>query len=144
VSADVPDGFWPIVSGGEFMRINGPLYLRRQMGFVQIGLRIQARHCNPAGICHGGMVASFCDMLLPLAATYQVPDLAQRFLPTINLQIDYLAPSPMGAWLQGEAEVLRRASTLAFVQGLVHADDAPVARCSGIFRIGPPLADLGE
>jgi len=28
VSADVPDGFAPIVAGGDFIARNGPLYLR--------------------------------------------------------------------------------------------------------------------
>ena len=90
-----------------------------------------------AGILHGGMMASFCDMLLPICAHHQEPVLAKRFLPTINLQIDYLAPSPLGAWVEGEAQVLRSTTTLAFIQGLVTADGAPVARASGIFKIGP-------
>jgi hypothetical protein len=32
-------------------------------------------------------VASFCDMLLPLTAHRRVREIAQRFLPTISLQM---------------------------------------------------------
>ena len=67
--------------------------------------------------------------------------MAHRFLPTINLQIDYLAASPLGAWVQGEARLLRATRSLVFMQGLVQADGVPVARVGGIFEIGPPFDD---
>ncbi len=133
----VPAGFLPVALGGEFIRANGPLYLRRSDGRTWLGFRVEPRHTNPAGILHGGMMASFCDMLLPVCAHHQDAALARRFLPTINLQIDYLAPTPLGAWVEGEAQVLRSTATLAFIQGLVHADGTPVARASGIFKVGP-------
>jgi uncharacterized protein (TIGR00369 family) len=133
----VPPGYAAMAAGGEFIRANGPLYLKRSEGRVWMGFRVEARHCNPAQICHGGMMASFCDMLLPMCGHYLVPALEKRFMPTINLQLDYLAPSPLGAWVEGEAQVLRTTATLAFIQGLVTADGLPVARCSGIFKIGP-------
>jgi len=138
--AGVPEGFRPLPMGGDFIHVNGPLYLRREGGRAQLGFRVEPRHTNPAGICHGGMMASFCDMLLPVCAHQQASALAQRFLPTVSLQVDYLAPSPLGAWVQGEAEVLRSTATLVFVQGLVSADGQPVARASGIFKIGPVFA----
>ena len=132
-----PPGFVAMRMGGEFIRTNGPMYLRTEGGRAQLGFRVEARHTNPAGICHGGMMASFCDMLLPVCAHHQSDAVASRFLPTISLQIDYLAPTPLGAWVQGEAEVLRTTTTLVFVQGLVRADGTPVARASGLFKIGP-------
>ena len=58
---------------------------------MQLGFRVEARHTNPMRICHGGMMATFCDMLLPISAHVMSKELAERFLPTINLQIDYLA-----------------------------------------------------
>lgn len=137
MSAVVPEGFRPAPLGGDFIAANGPLYLKRGEGRAWLGFRVEARHTNPAGILHGGMMASFCDMLLPICGHHQSPALAGHFLPTINLQIDYLAPSPLGAWVQGEAQVLRTTATLAFIQGLVSADGTPVARTSGIFKIGP-------
>lgn len=160
----VPTGFHVVAMGGEFMQANGPLYRRVVEGRggepstgdaaadaaaasrVQLGFRLEPRHTNPAGICHGGMMASFCDMLLPVCGHHQSPALARRFLSTISLQVDYLAPTPVGAWVQGEAEVLRVTRTLAFLQGLVTADGAPVARASGVFKIGPVFerpADAG-
>lgn len=134
--ADVPSGFRAVSIGGDFIGINGPLYLRRVGERVQMGFRVEKRHTNPMGICHGGMMASFCDMLLPFCAHRQSAEVRDRFLPTISLQVDYVAPAPLGAWVQGEADVLRVTGSLVFAQGLVSVDGATAARVSGILKIG--------
>jgi len=105
-----------------------------------IGFRVEKRHTNTMRICHGGMMATFCDMLLPITAIRCAEGLGNRFLPTVSLDIDYLAPSPLGAWVQGEAQVLRTTRSLVFAQGLVTADGEPVARVSGVFKIGAAAA----
>jgi uncharacterized protein (TIGR00369 family) len=143
----IPPGFHPVATGGDFIGINGPLYLKHERGthiadggvLVQMGFRVEHRHCNPMAICHGGWLASFADMLMPLSIHRKAPDVGQRFLPTISLQIDYLAPARLGAWVQGEAQVLRTTRSLVFAQGLVSADGVPSLRCSGVFKIGPPF-----
>ena len=140
----IPAGFALLRVGGEFIAVNGPFYLRRDGDRVQLGFRVEPRHTNPMGICHGGMMASFCDMLLPLVAHRQVPEIGRRFLPTISLQIDYLAPSATGAWVQGEAQVLRTTRSMVFAQGLVTADGTPVARVSGIMKIGAEFGGTQE
>lgn len=132
-----PEGFTVLPLGGDFMGRNGPLHIRREGGKVRLGFRVEQRHCNPMGNCHGGMLASFADMLLPMAAQRQSAEVGARFLPTIGLQIDYLAPAPLGAWVEGEAEVLRVTRALVFVQGLASADGVPALRASGIFKLGP-------
>ena len=130
----VPDGFTPITVGGAYIQANGPLYWRREGGFA-VGFRVEPRHTNGMRICHGGMMATFCDMLLPLATGALVPELADRFLPTIGLQVDYLAPATIDAWIEGTAEVLHVARSMVFVQGFVTADGRAVARTSGLFKI---------
>ena len=133
--APPPEGFKPFGIGGDFIGVNGPLFARMHEGVFQLGFRVERRHTNPMGICHGGMMATFCDMLLPMAA-HRHGAVGRRFLPTISLQIDYLAPTPLGAWVQGEGQVLRTTRSLVFAQGLVQADGTPVARVSGVFKIG--------
>lgn len=140
----VPDGFKPLLVGGDFIATNGPLYIRSVAQpdgskLRHLGFRVEQRHTNPMGNCHGGMLATFADMMLPMLAHRQAPELRNQFLPTVSLQIDYLAPSPLGAWVQGEAQVLRTTRNLAFVQGLITADGVPALRVSGIFKIGKPF-----
>jgi uncharacterized protein (TIGR00369 family) len=138
-AADIPSGFKPLPIGGEFMAVNGPLYVRLVEGRAQLGFRVLARHTNPMNNCHGGMLASFGDMLLPVCIHRQSAEVGLRFLPTISLQIDYLAPAPLGAWVRGEADVLRVTRTMVFAHGVARAEGTPVIRVSGIFKIGQPF-----
>ncbi len=141
MSTDIPEGFAPIVAGGDFIGQNGPLYLRHVGDVVELGFRVEARHTNGMAICHGGMMATFCDMLLPMITRIVVADLGKHFLPTISLHVDYLGPSPLGAWVQGTAQALHVTGSMAFAQGLVHADGRLVARTNGVFKISRRLRD---
>ncbi|OGB04588.1 MAG: thioesterase [Burkholderiales bacterium RIFCSPHIGHO2_12_FULL_69_20] len=143
-AADIPAGFRPLDLGQSFVGLNGPLYLRHEQPadappLVQLGFRVEKRHTNPMLNCHGGMLATFADMVLPLSIHRKTAEMRNQFLPTINLQLDYLSPAPLGAWLQGEAEVLRVTRSLVFAQGLISADGVPCLRMSGIFKIGKPF-----
>jgi uncharacterized protein (TIGR00369 family) len=136
-SSSIPEGFKPLIIGGEFMRLNGPIHTKREGDRLLVGFRVEPRHCNPMSMCHGGMLASYADMLLPVTAHALSKTLANRFLPTINLQIDYLAPAPLGAWVVGEGQLLRETRGLVFAQAVATADGVPCLRASGIFKIGP-------
>ena len=138
-AVELPAGFQAMALGDLFIGNNGPFYLKHEGPLVQIGFRVERRHCNPMGNCHGGMLASFSDMVLPLSIHRKTTEVGHKFLPTISLQLDYLAPAPLGCWVQGEAEVLRVTRSLVFVQGLVTADGEPAVRISGIFKIGKPF-----
>lgn len=137
----VPPGFVPVPLGGGFIAANGPLYVFHQGQDVRMGFVVEPRHCNPMSVCHGGMLASFCDMLLPISVHRKSAEVGQRFLPTVSLQLDYLAPVPLGAWVEGECEVLKVTRTMVFAQGLVRADGVLAVRCSGVFKIGPKFGD---
>jgi uncharacterized protein (TIGR00369 family) len=136
----IPPGFKPLRVGGPFMQTCGPLWgrliqdnNRRQ---VLVGFRVQEQHTNPVGVCHGGMLATLADMLAAICVPYQT-DLPRHFLPTISLQMDFLAPAKLGAWVQAQTEVLRTTRNLVFTQGLVTADDEAALRVSAIYKVGP-------
>ena len=137
---DIPDGFRPIVVGGPFMAHNGPLYGQWTGQRLLLGFRVEERHTNPLKMCHGGMLATFADMVIPCAAFYQA-DMASRFLPTVSLQVDYMGSAKLGAWVQSEAQVLRTTRNLLFGQALITADGEPALRVSGIFKLGQLLDD---
>lgn len=143
---NAPPGFVEVQIGGEFATRNGPIHARWQpgataaQGRLQLGFRVQPHHANPGNACHGGMLGTFADVLISSAAHYQT-DIPRAFLPTVSLQTDFVAPAPMGSWVQGEAQILRVTRTLVFSQGLVHADGDLVMRASGVFRRGPLLPD---
>jgi len=58
---NVPEGFKPIPRLSPFNALVGPLYERRTGEALAIGLRIEAKHTNSRGICHGGVLATLAD-----------------------------------------------------------------------------------
>ena len=133
-------GFEPVDIGGVFAANNGPLCARWLDGYLQLGFRVEPRHVNPGQQCHGGMLGTFADILLSTAAQYQT-DIARVFLPTISLQMDFIAAAPLGSWVQGQADILRVTRNLVFSQALIHADRTLALRSSGVFKRGPLLPD---
>ena len=136
-----PDGFMPISVASEYIAAIGPLWMNKNGGRLQFGFHVETRHTNVMRMCHGGMIATFCDMLLTLTARAHSHEMEHNFMSTINLQIDYIAPAALGAWIGGEGQVLRPAGRILFMQGLITADDTLIARTSGILKVGKPLHD---
>lgn len=135
-----PAGFRPLRVGGPFMQTCGPLLgrLSEDQGErrVLIGFRVAERHTNPVGVCHGGMLATLGDMLAAICVPYQT-SLPRHFLPTISLQMDFLASAPLGAWVQAQCDILRITRNLVFTQGLITADGVAALRVSAIYKVGP-------
>ena len=129
----LPPGFRELPATEDFLAVNGPLYGRRDGDQLVLGFRVEQRHCNPANSCHGGMLMTFADMQLAIGANF-AGDL-KRFLPTVSLTSDFLAPAPLGSWVEGRTEIARQARTLVFAHSLITADGTPVVRANGIFQI---------
>ncbi len=130
----VPEGFHPLnLKASGFITTNGPLYAFHEKGALRLGFRVEHRHCNPTGVCHGGMLATLADMVLGFGVAVGAG--IDRFMPTVNLNCDYVAPAPEGCWLEGTADVVRTTRNLAFANILITADGAPCLRGNGILKI---------
>ena len=138
MNADVPEGFVPLSNAGQFVSVNGPIYIRasdRSLGF-----RVVPAHCNPIGICHGGWLASFLDMQLPASARH-VGSLTDGFPVTVSLSLDYVSPVQVGSWVEGKATILDRKGSLIFTQGTATSSGSIIVRGSGVYKIArAPLA----
>ena len=136
----IPEGFLPVRLGSAFATHSGQLHARWHGGHLQVGFVVEPHQTNPGGHCHGGMLSLFADIVLCSAAQYQT-DIPRQFLPTISLQLDFMNGAPLGAWVQGEADILEVTKNLVFSQGLIVCGGRTVARASGVFRRGPLLPD---
>ena len=134
MSADIPESFAPFKFAMGFVGANSPLYGKWVDEHLLMGFRVEMRHCNPGQVCHGGMLATFADMFLPIAARFQAR-MDMGMMPTVNLTCDFLAPAPLGAWVESRAEAVKVTKNLLFAQGTATADGAPVLRANGIFKI---------
>ena len=138
----IPDGFAPLRIFSGFVADNGPVCVKREGDSIVFGARVGPDQCNPMAICHGGWLSTMADLMLPLTARLMVEDLNDRFFLTVSLSLDFLGQAPLGCWLEGRGEVLRRTRRMVFVQGMLTTDGAPVLRASGVFRIGDPIGSL--
>ena len=135
----VPPDFVRFPVAGGFDETCGPLWVRADGGKLVGGFRVEDRHCNPVGICHGGRLASFCDTHMAIAAQFE-HDFPTFILPTISLSVDYLGPTANGSWVEARAEISKVTRGMVFVSELLMADGEPVVRAHGIFRKPSPDA----
>jgi len=132
ISHAIPAGFSELkLRPAGYLQANGPFYGRLDDGALTIGLRIEPRHCNAAGMAHGGMLLTLVDVALTVASNFNAR--TQRFLPTMNVTCDFIAGAPLGSWVQVSTEVLRVSGRHVFSQVMM-TDDAGtlLARASGI------------
>ncbi len=138
MSSTIPAGFRPLQFNTGFVEMVGPLYGKWADEKLVMGFRVEPRHCNPGQVAHGGMLATFADMFVPIAARLQ-SKADVGFAPTVNLTLDFIAPARLGAWVEGRAEFLRAGKSLFFAQGLATADGVLCLRASAIFKVTAPM-----
>jgi acyl-coenzyme A thioesterase PaaI-like protein len=136
--AGIPEGFMPRHAGGPFLVPIGPIWLRPDEGGSTFGIRLERRHCNNQAAAHGGMLATFADLVLGIGGLEQAA--AAGGFATVSLVTDYLAPAPVGAWLECRPTLLRRTTRLMFMEGRFAADGVTVLRASGVFSVRKPAA----
>jgi len=136
-----PEGFLRIdFDGGSAPTFNshvGTLYCRRgakgtRDEFV-MGFRVHQHMCNPAGGLHGGMMMTVAD----LVGTMGGGTLAglRKFLPTVSMTFDFVAPALRGDWVEGRAEVVRQTRSLLFTDIALTVGDSRILRASQIAKI---------
>lgn len=130
----VPVGFRPIERASPFIELIGPVYERRRDGAVALGLRIEGKHANRRGICHGGVLATLADIALGYAMG--VTTGGKSSLVTASLTIDYAGSAKVGDWIEAQVEVQRVGSRLGFANCYLVAGEQRIVRASAIFALG--------
>lgn len=98
-----------------------------------LGFRVQAHMCNPAGGLHGGMMMTVAD----LVGTMGGGTLAglRKFLPTVNMTFDFVAPARIGDWVEGRPELVRVTRSLLFTNIYLTVGEEKILRASSIAKI---------
>jgi uncharacterized protein (TIGR00369 family) len=126
-----PEGFLIADRRGPFSLHNGPFYHRPAENRIEQGFFALKRHCNGMGIVHGGMLATFIDGMLGHAVAAD----AKSAAVTIHLSLDYLSMARAGEWVQGEAQVTRRARDIAFAESRAFVGAKDVVRATAVFKL---------
>lgn len=137
-----PPGFVPLPEAlaSSFNLASGGFLVAQEAGALIGGFRVTAACCNRAGFCHGGKLATVCDVFLALAVVFR-EELRDDFLPTVSLTMDFMAPVARNVWAELRADTLRVTRSLVFAQGLVMVDGISAARASAVYHRTPPARD---
>ena len=134
MSIVAPPGFrhWPNDPAEDHI---GPFFYRIDApGRVATRCEIQARHCNAYGGVHGGVLMTFADYTLCLAAI----DDERDAVVTVSAHCDFVDGMRVGDTLAGEGELVRAGGSLRFVRATLRAGDRVVMVASGVIKRLPP------
>ncbi len=128
-----PAGFRPTDHSSPYMDLIGKLYESGEGETYRLGMWVEEHHTNRLGQCHGAVLAALADVhLIRVIALTRKPRIT---MVTVHLGLDYLAPAPLGSWLEGRGRIDRMGRTLCHSSGIIYADDKPVLRGAGVFQI---------
>lgn len=120
-----------------FIGLVGPLWTRREDAAWAYGLLATASHVNPAGVVHGGLLATLIDHALSAIAWEAA---GRRPCVTVQLDTHFLAPGRVGQFLVARGTVLRSSASLVFMQGRITADESDLVAATAVLKIVAPPA----
>ena len=132
---EAPPGFVRLPSGLGFSDLLAPLFVCRDGDSPpRMGFYVEAQHCNPAGVCGGGMVASILDHALGGAVMHAM----QTDVPpaTVSLHTDFVAPGRLGHWLETETLSAACKGRLGYATVVLRGPEGVVAQGTGICKAG--------
>ena len=139
MSSSVPEGFVPLVPGGQWLAHAGPIYQRPGPGgTVVIALRIDRQHTNMRGIAHGGMLVTLADSALGRNLNLTRKTVAA--MVSVNLSTDFIGAAKVGDWLEAHVEIRKHGARLSFAECQLRVGDKVIVRCSGVFAVVEPVA----
>lgn len=98
-----------------------------------LGFRVHQHMCNPAGGLHGGMMMTVADLVGTMGGGTLVG--LRKFLPTVSMTFDFVAPARVGDWVEGRAEVVRQTRSLLFTDISLTVGEERFLRASQIAKI---------
>jgi uncharacterized protein (TIGR00369 family) len=130
---ELPAGFRPLLRTSPALELIGPLYGRGEGGRLEIGLRVEQKHCNARGTVHGGILATLADVALGYAMSFSTEPPTAAV--TANLSLDFAGSARIGDWLQTQVDIQKLGSRLAFANCYITAGGERIVRASAVFLV---------
>lgn len=132
-SVDLATLGWSPLEDHGFIGLVGPIWRRTfDNGRVKYGFSSDARHANLLSVVQGGMLMTFADRTMGLAAWAAVDGAP---CATVQFSAQFMAAGKIGSFLEIEPVVIRKTASLVFVSGsITHADEV-VLLAHGTWKI---------
>lgn len=129
----IPEGFVRYAKDQSFNDAISPLYLKVEDDKATVGLRLEKKHCNFMGFCHGGVMMTLMDIALSGAICCELGKYTST--PTVNISFDFMAGAKEGDWIYGDIQSVKLTRTMGFANGMIMGPNGSVARASGCFKL---------
>lgn len=127
-----PNRNWRAVEDGGFNAHLGPVWFSRTDETTsQIALKIEQKHINYGGVCHGGVYMAIADVAMGVTAA-RAMDRAP--CATIDFRGHFLAAAKLGNWLVAEARVNRAVSGIVFMEAELWSSGRKCFLANGIWK----------
>ncbi len=128
-----PAGFKPFGFQGKFNAVLGQVYSKEIDGNLVVGFFVTEDQLNSQGICHGGALMTFADIVLACIIVNTFDNYVG--VPTINLNVDFLALAEEGMWLQTSLNEFEMAYKSGFITAAIVNGDKVILHASGRYKI---------
>jgi acyl-coenzyme A thioesterase PaaI-like protein len=109
----------------------GPFYFRKEGPVPGIGFYAEPHHANKEDTIHGGALLTLADMALFDICFRKVGAFKAV---TLSLHTDFLAPAPIGAFIEASGEMTGGGRTIMMARGFVTSGGKPLVSFSGTLR----------
>lgn len=125
------EGWSPLVDLG-FAEAAGPYWQRAHQSGIDYGFVAEARHRNRNGQVHGGVLLSFADQAMGMAAWHASGKTLQA---TAQLNFQFVAGVAIGEFVDARCTVVRTTRSLVFVTAVLSVGNRIVATTSGVWKL---------
>ena len=99
-------------------------------GSSSVEVTVTAKHLNPHGTLHGGVISTMADIAMGVAVrTFG------RAGVTVNLNMNFLAPGNLGGKIIAQGVVVHQGNTLLSTECTITQEDQVLARATGLFFV---------
>lgn len=108
----------------------GPFFASQNAEGGEAAFKVEQRHCNMMGICHGGVLMTFGDYLMGVTQAFR----SGKAAVTVYCNNEFLSSAKLGDVVIGRGSISRETGSLFFLKGEVFVGDKLIFTCSSAFK----------
>ncbi len=128
---------WREIEDDGFIDHVGPFFHRKVEDVHQYAVVAQTKHRNLRGVVQGGMLMTFADRTMGLAA-YQA---VKQGVVTIQMDSQFIDTAGIGELLLSQPRVVRGTKSVVFMSTEVKAGERCIILANAVFKIVRPRGD---
>ena len=109
----------------------GPFYYREENNQFICAFVPEEKNCNTYGAVHGGVLMTFADFALCMAATNHYD---KENCVTVSFGADFVAGANVGDLIVCEPEIIRKTRSLVFINGKLCVDAEVIMTFSSVVK----------